>query len=481
MRLFAVLWISSFAGQAAAVNDYSPEALKDEVHNLPDAPKVSWRIFSGYIDVSAPGEKAGTRQMFYWFVESQRNPVKDPVLLWTNGGPGCSGLGGFLTEQGPFRAGKDGKALEINENTWTKMANMVFIEQPVGVGFSKAETKLDYGDAQAAADNHRFVVGFFKRYANFAKQDFYISSESYGGHYMPTLAKTIKEEGDVPQFRGIFLGNPLTYMMYRDYGQYGTAWGHQLLPAPLWKRYESLSCAVTFPPSSGCDNVTDEMDQILGGFDGYALDYPVCGGVQEAGRHERWILRRAIRRAKAALKGRLGEDLKTESPYEPCSEQYLLEYLNRADVQSAIHVKPGAKWQMCSDKVSGAYNQTDVNANMVPVWKQLIAEGDLNIMILSGDDDSVCATLGTQQFIWDLGYKPLPTMNWKRWTVGGQTAGFLTSFDVPSPNKKGRFSFATVHSAGHMVPATQPERSLSLLNTFLTMGKSGQSDTTVVV
>ena len=64
---------------------------------------------------------------------------------------------------------------------------MVFIEQPVGVGFSTTtEAKIAYGDAQAAADNHRFVVGFFERFSNLAKQDFYITSESYGGHYMPT-------------------------------------------------------------------------------------------------------------------------------------------------------------------------------------------------------------------------------------------------------------------------------------------------------
>merc|ERR1712216_41235 len=133
----ALLAISLVVG-AATASDYGPEALKDEIHSLPGAPKVSWRSFSGYIDVSAPDEKAGTREMFYWFVESQNKPSEDPVMLWTNGGPGCTGLGGFLSEQGPFRAGKDGKALEINEHSWNKIANMVFIEQPVGVGFSKA-------------------------------------------------------------------------------------------------------------------------------------------------------------------------------------------------------------------------------------------------------------------------------------------------------------------------------------------------------
>mmetsp|Transcript_53455 Transcript_53455/g.106383 ORF Transcript_53455/g.106383 Transcript_53455/m.106383 type:complete len:480 (-) Transcript_53455:181-1620(-) len=467
MVLLSSLCFFSFALLTSASETYGPDALNDEIHNLPGVPNVSWRTFSGYIDVSAPGENQGDRQMFYWFVESQRHPEKDPLLLWTNGGPGCSGLGGFLSEQGPFRVATGGKALELNDNSWSKLANMVFIEQPVGVGFSKASVKIEYGDAQAAADNHRFIVGFFKRYPQYQQQDFYITSESYGGHYMPTLAKKIKDSGDVPQFRGVFLGNPLTYMMYRNYGQYGTAWGHQLLPAPLWTLYESFNCAKVFPPSTECNSLTVEMDKILAGFDGYALDYPVCNTTAAAGRHERWTLRRVFLRAKASLNSKQEVFSGSDAPYEPCSEDHYTKYLNRADVQAAIHTKPGTNWQMCSDEVGNVYNVTDVNTNMVPVWKELVDMGDLNIMILSGDDDSVCATLGTQQFIWDMGYMPKQSVNWLPWKVGGQVAGFLTEFDTPSHNNQGKFTFATVHSAGHMVPATQPARSLFLLNTFL--------------
>ena len=64
--------------------------------------------------------------------------------------------------------------------------------------------------------------------------------------------------------------------MYRDYGEYGTAWGHQLLPAPLWKQYEAASCATTFPSSETCNEITAQMEKILSGFDMYALDFPTC-------------------------------------------------------------------------------------------------------------------------------------------------------------------------------------------------------------
>lgn len=466
------------AAVVAAAGDYGPDALRDEISALPGLSAAPWRMFSGYVDVSAPDEKEGTRQMFYWFVESQHAPATDPVILWTNGGPGCSGLGGFLGENGPFRVGPGGRELTSNDHAWNKVANMVFIEQPVGVGFSRANASILYGDAQAAADNHRFVLGFFRRYPQYAQQDFFISSESYGGHYMPTLAQSLRAAKDVPQFRGIFLGNPLTYMPYRNHGQYGTAWGHQLLPAPLWRRYESAGCATSFPVSPACQNITGEMDLILGGFDAYALDFDKCGTPAAAGRHERRQLRRAVLRAsRAASEGAGAPALEAEGPYEPCIQDFMHEYLNREDVQTAIHVKPGAKWGMCSDSVSDAYDLNDVNAPMMPIWQELIEGGGLNIMIYSGDDDSVCATLGSQQFVWDLGYGAKPGKAWQAWKVSDQVAGFVTDFAVPS---LGAFRFATVHGAGHMVPATQPARSLALLQAFLAKTEDVAKPTVVV-
>ncbi|CAE7197072.1 SCPL26 [Symbiodinium natans] len=407
-------------------------------------------MFSGYINV-------GAGQMFYWFVESQQDPAHAPLILWTNGGPGCSGLAGFLTEQGPFRVRPDGETLTLNRYAWNKIANMVFIEQPVGVGFSKANDGTQYGDQQSAEANFKFVLGFFERYPEYKTNDFYISSESYGGHYMPTLGKLLADRDDVPTFRGIFLGNPLTYMKYRDYGQYGTAWGHQLLPAPLWRQYEAASCASTFPASEECKKVTAEMDKILSGFDVYALDFPKCDRAAAAGQQERLQLMRQVNLAKGDV----------PPPYQPCASDHGEKYLNLPEVQTAIHAQH-THWADCANSVGSAYNSTDLNQPMMPYWQHLIQKGNLNLMIYSGDDDAVCATLGSQQFVWDLGYEPVEGKSWVPWTVLGQTAGFRTDFAVPAAaGAKASFAFVTVHGAGHMVPATQPARSLSLLKKFL--------------
>jgi len=454
-------------------------------------------MFSGYINVSAPGEATGTRQMFYWFVESQSRPQDDPLLLWTNGGPGCSGSIGFLSENGPFFAAEGGRRLEVNEFSWNKVANMVFIEQPVGVGFSFSEVDVEYGDAQAAADNLRFVLGFFARYPLYNSSAFYLSAESYGGHYLPTLAQAIEESGQVPQFRGIFLGNPLTYEKYRSYGQFGTGWGHQLLPRPLWEAYVEMDCRETWLSYGdmqsltsilgtnvtadsnitgvvsaqaeaqerlesflACWNLTSQMDAIMQNFDIYALDFPQCGTAQAVGRQERWALRSMLLRAAG------NESTPPQlRPYEPCEVDYVTEYLNREDVQAAIGVSPSvANWSQCSGRVRAGWPISDVQGDVTPVWKQLAALGKLKIMIYSGDDDAICPTMGTQEFIWGgLGLAPAER-NWEPWEVGGQVAGFWTDFVAPG---EGSFSFVTVHGAGHMVPSTQPVRSLALLKLYL--------------
>ncbi len=157
-RIISALALLSSA--AVVLGDYTPEAQADQVTNLPgaEALDIKFNQFSGYIKLN------GTKNMHYWFVESERDPSKDPIAFWTNGGPGCSGLLGFLTEQGPFRTDQKDLSLTLNEYSWNKIANMVFIEQPCGVGFSYSDNPdVDYttDDATAAKDNYALIQGEF--------------------------------------------------------------------------------------------------------------------------------------------------------------------------------------------------------------------------------------------------------------------------------------------------------------------------------
>eukprot|EP01059_Diplonema_ambulator_P027787 TRINITY_DN46470_c0_g1_i1.p2 TRINITY_DN46470_c0_g1~~TRINITY_DN46470_c0_g1_i1.p2 ORF type:complete len:456 (+),score=144.67 TRINITY_DN46470_c0_g1_i1:165-1370(+) len=395
-------------------------------------------MYGGYVDIG--DDKA----IYYWMVESQRDPDTDPLVIWTNGGPGCSGLNGFLTEQGPFRPTENGH-LEMNPHSWNLISNMVFIEQPAGVGFSPAPPGLAYNDSQSAEDNHKFILGFLDIYPKYRQRDLYLSSESYGGHYLPVLAKLLLDEGDVPTFKGIFLGNPMTSMQHRFFGEFGTLIGHNLVPKPLGDEYMAAECDKNAFTQT-CVQLQTKMYLMTKDLDPYALSFPTCNSAAlSVGRHERHTLVQHLKAGGA----RYSEE------YEPCAKDYAKTYLNRADVQEAIHVRTLTNWQGCA-KLN--YSQYDVyQVSMVPVWEELIATKALKIVIYSGDDDSICPTLGTQQWIWGMGLEI--KSEWHQWFVDGQVAGFITEFDG--------FTFATVRGAGHMVPSTRPAQALDLFTQFL--------------
>jgi len=430
---------------------YTEKALKDQIVNLPGLPaNYTAKMFSGYISI-------GNGEMFYWYVEAQNNPESAPLVWWTNGGPGCSGVGGFLGENGPFRPNAQG-TLDLNPSAWNLNTNMVFVEQPVGVGYSKASgsTQIQYGDIQAAKDNYEFLNNFVTAFPALENRPFYLSSESYGGHYLPTLAKQIVDMAGLKlNFKGFLVGNPLTYMPYRDWGQYFTFWGHQLLPKPLWDNIDQNNCTTT--SSWKCDAWMARAQQIGQHIDPYALDFPLCKNDKlKHGRHERHTFKQTVLRSKKKV-----DNLGGYFPpnYLPCEDDYSSTYLNNPAVLSAIHAdKPANGWAMCNGAINQSWNQTDLNLGMMSTYDYLLNNRGLKIMIYSGDDDSVCATAGTQRFIWDMGWNVVD--DWKEWDTNGLLSGFETNFD-------NGFTFKTVHGAGHMVPSTRPEQALNMFESFL--------------
>lgn len=132
--------------------------------------------------------------------------------------------------------------------------------------------------------------------------------------------------------------------------------------------------------------------------------------------------------------------------YEPCASDYMSTYLNLPEVKAALHVKSDIKWLDCSRTIR--YSQVDGAKSMTHYYNYLIDKKfGLNILVYSGDDDDVCATVGTQSWIWDLGYH-VSGRRWQEWlTADGQTAGYLTKF------RNTKLAFATVHGAG-----TSPSR-----------------------
>ncbi|KAM3921556.1 lysosomal protective protein-like [Leptodactylus fuscus] len=200
----------------------APEA--DEIIALPGINyQPSFRQFSGFLNGS------GGKHLHYWFVQCQGDPRSCPLVLWLNGGPGCSSLAGLLTEHGPFLIQPDGSTLETNQYSWNKIANVLYLESPAGAGFSYSDDK-EYitGDAEIAKANYMALKDFFRLFPEFTKNDFYITGESYGGFYVPALAVEVSKDSSI-NLKGLAIGNGITDYTLNTYSSVYFAYYHGLL------------------------------------------------------------------------------------------------------------------------------------------------------------------------------------------------------------------------------------------------------------
>ncbi|KAM3715661.1 Lysosomal protective protein, partial [Dirofilaria immitis] len=105
--------------------------LADQIFDLPGLTyTINFNQYSGHLNASEGN------YLHYWLVESQNDPRTDPLIIWFNGGPGCSTLVGLFVENGPFHSNRDGITLFENVFSWNKLANVLYIDSPRQVGFS---------------------------------------------------------------------------------------------------------------------------------------------------------------------------------------------------------------------------------------------------------------------------------------------------------------------------------------------------------
>lgn len=214
MKLVALLALGLFLAaqqhygaviESAQVDFNNPvrSAEEDEIKKLPGLDfELGFKQYSGYLEA----DDKKNRFWHYWFVESQGNPSTDPLVLWLNGGPGCSSLLGLLTELGPIRV-SDNNTIISNPYAWNKNANVIFMESPAGVGFSyAADGSIKADDDTTAAQNHHALKSFLNKFPQYKKSDLYLTGESYGGVYLPTLAVLVDKDPEM-NLKGVAIGN----------------------------------------------------------------------------------------------------------------------------------------------------------------------------------------------------------------------------------------------------------------------------------
>ncbi|PWA86957.1 serine carboxypeptidase-like 40 [Artemisia annua] len=422
---------------------------KDKISNFPGQPFVKFDQYGGYVTVN---ESAG-RAFYYYFVEAEKSKQNLPLLLWLNGGPGCSSLAyGAMQELGPFRVNSDGKTLYRNKFAWNHAANVLFVESPAGVGFSYSNTSSDYhkcGDASTAADNYVFLLNWFERFPEYKDRDFYISGESYAGHYVPQLAHTILHYNKMANktlinLKGILIGNAVINDETDDLGMYQYFGSHALVSdetSAQIHKYCDFSPNVT-TQSAECNKATDEVNLNLENIDIYNIYAPKC------------------------LNPSLTPSPKpTSHVIDPCSEHYTYAYMNRADVQEAIHAnvtKLDHTWEPCSDIIP---NWHDSPSTIIPLLREFM-ENNLRVWIFSGDTDARVPITSTKYSINTMNL-PIKT-SWHAWSYQREAAGFVQAYE-------GDLTLATVLGAGHQVPSYKSKNSLALVSHFLKGEALGES------
>ncbi|KAI3469250.1 hypothetical protein Pfo_025913 [Paulownia fortunei] len=463
--LFIFVFLVALNTCINAANLESREYEYDRIIKLPGQPtSPSISHFSGYITV----DEAHGRALFYWFFEAQSEPIKKPLLLWLNGGPGCSSIGyGAAVELGPLRVGKKGAALEFNQHSWNKEANLLFVESPIGVGFSYTNTSSDFtgiDDRFVAEDTYNFLVKWLKRFPQFKGHEFFISGESYAGHYVPQLAELVydrnKNRKKYPyiNLKGFIVGNPETndYFDYKGLLEY--AWSHSVISD---QDYDKARQACNFKLenwSTGCVNAMTIVFNRYKDIDIYNIYAPSCPLNNTSSSTDGTASENNLSNTKAQSHAFRRMEL-VPGGYDPCYSTYTEAYFNRIDVQCALHINSGrlgdsVKWTVCNDSVFRTYNYNVFS--ILPIYRKLI-KGGLKIWMYSGDADGRVPVIGSRYCIEALEL-PLKTP-WTSWFSKHQVAGRIVEYEG--------LTFVTVRGAGHLVPLNKPNEALALIHSYL--------------
>ncbi|XP_010055744.2 serine carboxypeptidase-like 45 [Eucalyptus grandis] len=419
----------------------------DKIASLPGQPKVSFSQYAGYITVDEKQQRA----LFYYFTEAEADPALKPLVLWLNGGPGCSSVGvGAFSEHGPFKP--SGDVLLKNDYSWNKEANMLYIESPAGVGFSYSVNNSFYNsvdDKMTARDNLAFLCNWFEKFPQYRERDLFITGESYAGHYVPQLAKLIVQS-KLFNLKGIAIGNPLLEFDTDINSRAEFLWSHGLISDAT---YESFNTICNFSKiqrqrRSGaltpvCSHVfTEALREISKFVDGYDVTLDVCLSTVFS---------------QSAVLNKLQETQKIDV----CVQEETYKYLNRKEVQEALHARliGISAWTTCSSVLK--YEMQNLEIPTVSILGELAKSG-IHVLVYSGDQDAAIPLLGTRTIVNNLA-KQLglnTTVPYRVWFKERQVAGWTQVYgDI--------LSFATIRGASHEAPFSQPERSLVLFSSFL--------------
>ncbi|KAI3461386.1 hypothetical protein Pfo_018049 [Paulownia fortunei] len=381
-------------------------------------------------------------RMFYFFFESRNNRSTDPVVVWLSGGPGCSGSLALFYENGPFHLANN-LSLVWNDFGWDKVSNLIYVDQPIGTGFSYTSYRGDIrkGTEAASVDFYDFLQAFFRRHRRYAKNDFYMTGESYAGHYIPAFSVRIHQanKNKKPTYiniKGLAIGNGLTD------------------PGIQYKAYADYALDMKLINQSYYNSLINS--------------FPLCQKlIKRCGNNGSLSCLLASRFCNSIFEGILGKasdinyyDIRKRCEGPLCYDFSNVEkFLNQKSVKTALGVGD-IKFVSCSSVVHNAMTR-ELMKNFGAGIPALLEDG-IKLLVYAGEYDLICNWLGNSRWVtameWS-GQKNFQSASSIPFVVDGVKSGLKKSY--------GPLTFLKVHNAGHMVPMDQPKASLEMLRRWM--------------
>ncbi|KFA66402.1 hypothetical protein S40285_01281 [Stachybotrys chlorohalonatus IBT 40285] len=406
------------------------------------------KMHAGHIEVTP--EHNGN--LFFWHFQNRRIVDRQRTVVWLNGGPGCSSEDGALMEIGPYRV-KDDNTLLLNNGSWNEFANLLFVDNPVGTGFSYVDTNSFIHDLDTMANNFvTFLEKFFALFPDYERDDLYFAGESYAGQYIPYIAKAIVErnKGNPAQrwhLQGLLIGN---------------GW---ISPKEQYDAY------IPFAIENGLIKAGSHEVNVL------QQDLQTCRKVISAkpGKVDYNQCEEIVSTMLRTLKSGNGDDacvnmydVRLRDSYPSCGMNWppdlnaVTSYLRTPQVVSALHVnaQKTTGWQECKSAVGSAFTAKGSKPS-VELLPGLLEE--VPILLFSGDKDLLCNHIGTEDLIGNMTWNGAQGFGddapRRAWTFEGDAAGFW--------QQARNLTYVLFRESSHMVPVDFPTRSRDMLDRFL--------------
>lgn len=404
----------------------------DRVNQLPGFGPVNDLEFAGYLPLKSKTTNNERGKLFYWYVQNRATATHAPIVLWLNGGPGAASLYGFFMENGPYIIHENG-TLTQRKYSWSQQADYLIIDQPAGVGLSIGDSSSFKDESESIDQLYDALQLFFQKHPNLRSKPLYLAGESYAGKTLPQLAIRILKEKQRPkiQLQGLMVGDGWVNPRVQQAANIDYAYYHGLIDAKgrekVKRLYQACSREILkeTPSSRQANHQCEKIQNYIQQQSGNLNLANISTGV------------------------------------EP-SDATMVRYLNRIDVQHALHLEPHLKHFATFDQQVAKKLEIGEQDSVDSLYTQLLNRR-IPILLYNGLEDGKDSNfLSTELWLAALQWpyqKEFQAASTCIWRVKGQVAGYVKSIAGLTQIK--------IRGAGHLAPIDQPHRLFDLFNRWI--------------